>query len=359
VPSLDRTLQEVLALSREAGTADGARARELVATHLTGLGYRVQTQSFTFHPSSLLGFPIFGAGLGGLSLLLLPLLALGTMPAWGALLVWVPGLGSLLILSFSVGAGWLPLGGALREDSNLIAVRGEGPVRRWLVAHLDTKAQVQSMAGRLVAVWIIAVAVVTLTLMCLLRLGGAIPVPEIIVAAALALSAGALAGRGRLHGTSQGARDNGSGVAAALSAAEHSGDSGTGVLITGSEEFGLVGARVFAQLEADRLRGSVVVNLDTIDQEGDLYLVSHDRRGEAFARELSGRLESLGVPVRSRRLPLGVLVDSMPLARAGIPAITVGRLTWRTLRRMHTPNDTPEDLSLDTALKLGRALATN
>ena len=27
------------------------------------------------------------------------------------------------------------------------------PATRWIVAHLDTKAQVQSMAGRLVAVW--------------------------------------------------------------------------------------------------------------------------------------------------------------------------------------------------------------
>jgi hypothetical protein len=359
VPSLEQVLHEVLALSREAGTPDGARARKLVATHLTSLGYRVQTQSFTFHPSSLLGFPIFGAGLGGLSLMLLPLLALETMPGWGALLVWVTGLGALLILSFSVGAGWLPLGGASREDANLIAVRGEEPVQRWLVAHLDTKAQVQSMAGRLVAVWMIALAVVTLTSICLLRLGGTVPSPVLMVAAAVALSAGALAGRGRLRGTSRGARDNGTGVAAALSAAQHSRDGGTGVLITGGEEFGLVGARVFAQLEAHRLRGSVVVNLDTIDQEGDFYLVSHDRGGQALAREVSGRLQGLAVPVRSRRLPLGILVDSMPLARTGVPAVTVGRLTWRTLRRIHTPADTPEDLSLETAMRVGRALVAN
>ncbi len=359
MPSLDQTLQKVLALSREAGTPDGARARELVAAHLTALGYRVQTQSFTFHPSSLLGFPIFGAGLGGLSLMLLPLLALEATPGWGALLIWVTGLGALLILSFSVGAGWLPLGGAPREDSNLIAVRGEEPVRRWLVAHLDTKAQAQSMAGRLVAIWMIVVAVVALTFMCLLRLGGPLPVPELVLVAAVALFAGTLAGRGRLRGTSRGARDNGSGVAAALSAAEHSRDPGTGVLITGSEEFGLVGARVFAQLEPDRLRGSVVVNLDTIDQEGHLYVVSHDRRGQTLARQMSRGLKGLGLPVRSRRLPLGILVDSIPLARAGVPAVTVGRLTWRTLRRIHTPTDTPEDLSLETAVRLGRAIVVN
>jgi len=359
VPSLEQPLRQVLALSREAGTPDGARARELVAAYLTDLGYRVQTQTFTFHPSTLLGFPIFGAGLGGLCLMLLPLLALESVPGWGALLVWATGLGALLILSFSVGAGWLALGGGLREDANLIAVRGEVPIRRWLVAHLDTKAQVQSMAGRLVAIWMIIVAVLVLTLECLLRLGGPLPVPELVVVAGVALSAGALAGRGRLRGTSRGARDNGSGVAAALSAAEHSTDPETGVLITGCEEFGLVGARVFAQLEAGRLGGSVVVNLDTIDHEGALYVVSHDRRGQALGRQVSTDLKGLGLSVRSRRLPLGILVDSLPLARAGAPAVTVGRLTWRTLRRIHRPTDTPEDLSLETALRVGRALVAN
>jgi hypothetical protein len=359
VPLLDQTLQNVLALSREAGTPEGARARDLVTAHLTGLGYRVQAQNFTFHPSTLLGFPIFGAGLGGLSLMLLPLLGLETTPGWGALLVWVTGLGALLILSFSVGAGWHALGGELREDCNLIAVRGEEPVRRWLVAHLDTKAQVQSMAGRLVAIWMILVVVVVLTLMCLLRLGGPLPLSELVVVAVVALTAGALAGRGRLRGTTRGARDNGSGVAAALSAAEHSMAGGTGVIITGAEEFGLIGARVFAQLESERLRGSVVINLDTIDEEGHLYLVSHDRRGQALARQVSGVLKTLGLPVRSRRLPLGILVDSMPLARAGVPAITIGRLTWRTLRRIHTPADTPDDLSFETAVRVGRALVAN
>jgi hypothetical protein len=359
VPSLEQTLQKVLALSREAGTSDGARARELVAAYLDHLGYQVQTQSFTFYPSSLLGFPIFGAGLGGLSLMLVPLLAIQTIPRWGALLVWLTGLGALLILSFAIGAGWLSLGGGAREDSNLIAVRGDIPVRRWVVAHLDTKSQAQSMAGRLVAIWMIIVAVLVLTFMCLLRLGGPLPVSGLVVLVTAALAAGTLAGRGRLRGTSQGARDNGSGVAAALAAAEHSVDGQTGVLITGSEEFGLVGARVFAQMEAERLRGSFVVNFDTIDQEGNLYLVSHDRRGQALAQKLAPALKPVGPRVRARRLPLGILVDSIPLARAGVPAVTVGRLTWRTLRKIHTAADTPEDLSLETALRVGRAVITN
>jgi hypothetical protein len=85
--------------------------------------------------------------------------------------------------------------------------------------------------------------------------------------------------------------------------------------------------------------------------------VSHDARGEQLARSLEPGLASIGVPLKRRRLPLGIFVDSAPLARAGAPAMTVGRLTWRTLRRIHTPFDTPDDLSLDTARRVGRAIA--
>jgi hypothetical protein len=61
--------------------------------------------------------------------------------------------------------------------------------------------------------------------------------------------------------------------------------------------------------------------------------------------------------VRRRRLPLGILTDSVALARAGAAAITIARLDWHTLRRIHTPRDTPEDLALDTAQRAGRAVA--
>jgi hypothetical protein len=116
---------------------------------------------------------------------------------------------------------------------------------------------------------------------------------------------------------------------------------------------------VFAHLEGSRLAGVEVMNFDTIDQEGDLFLVSHDRRGAKLAVSEAPRLDALGPRVRVRRLPLGILVDSLPLARAGAVAITVGRLTWGTLRRIHTARDVPEGLSLELAQRVGEAIAAN
>ena len=356
MPSLKEIALQVLALPREAGTPEAAKARELVATYLIGLGYTVVSQGFTFAPSSLRAFPIFGAGLGGLALLLLPLLASGGLPAWAALAVWISGLLALAIIATGVGLGWVHLGQGLREDANLIATRGKSQPRRWVVAHLDSKAQGHSMAGRLVAVWVVGLATVALTALALGRLSGPLSAGLVAPGAVLAVLAGFLAGRGRLSGRSQGARDNGTGVVAALAAAAAP-DSAVGILITGAEEFGLVGARVFARLSTG-LAETEFVNVDTVDQEGKLYLVSHNAEGERLARALEPQLAGLELPVRRRRLPLGIFVDSAPLARVA-PAVTVGRLTWRTLRCIHTAADTPAGLSFRAAEQVGKAIASN
>jgi hypothetical protein len=357
VTALRELTGALLAQPREAGTAEAERARALVADHLAALGYRVSRQHFRFHPSALLGLPLLGAGVGAAALLALPLLVLPGARDWGALAVWLLVLGATACLAAGVAAGWLTLGEA-REDANLVAQRSDARPRRWIVAHLDTKAQAQSMAGRLVAVWVLLLAIAAGAGLGLARLAAPLPLWAAVASTALAVVAGALAGRGRLRGTSRGARDNGSGIVAALAFAEASSDPGTGILITGAEEFGLVGARMFARIEGS-LAGAAVVNLDTIDGEGPIFVVSHDPRGAAAAGGVASRLEPLGMPVRARRLPLGILVDSLPLARAGAEAVTVGRLTWRTLRVIHTPADVPETLSLEAAERVGRALATN
>jgi Peptidase family M28 len=353
-----RTIATLLAGSREAGTPAAESSRRLVSAHLEALGYRVTRQPFRFHPSGLLGFPLLGAGLVLTALLVTPLLILQGVPGWGALAVWLAGAGGSILLGLGVGVGRLPLGDS-REDANLIAVRGEAPISRWIVAHLDSKAQMQSMAGRLVAVWLVILAAAVLTGLSLARLRDVVPWWLGTLGLLLALLAGSLAGRGRLRGVSAGARDNGSGVAAALALAEGCHDSATGLCLTGAEEFGMVGARVFARSLGAGASAVEVINFDTLDQEGDLYLVAHDARGADLAARLEPLLHGLGPRVRRRRLPVGILVDSLPLAQAGARSLTVGRLTWRTLGLIHTPADSPEGLSLELAEAVGRALAPN
>jgi hypothetical protein len=356
VDTLAQTTRQLLSFSREAGTPQAAAARDIVTAHLTSLGYTVAVQTFTFAPASLNAFPIFGAGLGGLGLILVPLLSSTGLPAWAALAAWISGLLALGGIAGGVGLGWVPLGEPAREDANLLATRGGHQPNRWIVAHLDSKAQGHSMAGRLVAVWTSGLAIAVLTALAALRLGGPLSPAWTILGLCLAILAGILAGRGRLRGGSPGARDNGSGIVAALRAAEATTDPRVGILITGAEEFGLVGARVFARATG-QLTDTQFVNLDTLDQEGTLYLVSHEERGSRLAQQLEPSLVHLRVPTRRRRLPLGIFVDSAPLSRTGGSAITIGRLTWTTLRRIHTAADTPEGLSLELAERVGAAVA--
>ena len=80
-----------------------------MAAHLASLGYSVEHHRFRFPSSALWAFPLLGAGLGWLGLVLVPLVAFPGAPPWAALAVWALGATSLGMLAFGVGAGTAPL----------------------------------------------------------------------------------------------------------------------------------------------------------------------------------------------------------------------------------------------------------
>lgn len=260
------------------------------------------------------------------------------------------------MLAWGLGTGAAVPGAEQRDDANLIATRGDTPVDRWIVAHVDTKAQGHSMAGRLGAVWVLVATILTGTALALFRAMTGPPATAVVAGfAGMSLAAGLLARRSRLRGSTVGARDNGTGLLAALVAAERSTEARVGFLFTGAEEFGLVGARIAAEggLAGP---GAEVVNLDTLDQVGRLYLVHHGGPGKGLAERLRPLVAGIAPETRVRRLPMGILTDSLPFARRGVAAVTIGRLDWGTLRRIHTAGDTPDGLELTTALALGEAV---
>jgi hypothetical protein len=327
----------------------------LLREHLESLGFSVREEPFEFSPRTLWAFPLFGAGLSALALLEIPLLTIPAYPSWAALAAWISGLGLVRAISVRLAAG---AGGHGRSDANLIATRGTAPVTTWIVAHVDSKAQGHSMAGRLIAVWVILAVIAGILVLAGWRWTGNHPVPAVQseLAAAAAVVAGALAVRGRLRGTSPGARDNGTGILAALAAAEVLNTNEVGVILTGAEEFGLLGARHLARTASELFQGTEVINLDTLADRGATYVVTHRASDLPLVSKVTRALASLGRPAIPRRLPLGILVDSVALGRVAASAVTVSRLDWSVLRLMHTPRDTPEGLDPAFAEAVGRAI---
>ena len=214
------------------------------------------------------------------------------------------------------------------------------------------------MAGRLVSIWVVVIAVVVLILLAAWRLIGGAPLPSVTATcgAGVALIAAIFAAGSRLRGSSPGARDNGTGLLGVLSAAQERPDSTVGIILTGAEEFGLLGARHLARAEPALLRDTEVINLDTLADRGSFYIVTHNSAAVPLANRLQRRLAGLGLPIIQRRLPVGILVDSLAMAPLASGAVTVARLDWTVLRLMHTPRDTNQGLDPRFAEAIGRLI---
>ena len=270
----------------------------------------------------------------------------------------VPLLALLTGLLVTVSAAALfSLGGTHdREDANLIAWRTGVRPTTWIVAHLDTKSQGHSMAGRLVALWTAIAAAAAAVGVASWHMTHPTRDGVALASAIAVLLAGRLLLRGRLQGKTAGACDNGSGLVALLMAADRASGGGLGFIVTSAEEFGMLGAAALARDRPELLRGAQVINLDTLDDRGTLHVVHHEASSVPFAGQVGALVAGVAPVVRQRKLPLGILVDSLPLGRVARVAITLGRLDWSTLRRVHTPADAPGSLSYATAVAVGEAL---
>jgi hypothetical protein len=348
----DELITALLSLEREAGTPEAAEARRLLSDHMQALGFQVEVQRFAFSTGTLNALPVAGAGLGWLTVLMIPLLLMAGAPSWAALAAWVLVLAALGTVAAGIALGWAPARGEQREDANLVVQRPDALIERWVVAHVDTKAQRQSMAGRVSAVAIALLGVTVMLALAVTRLFVVPPVWLVAGASGLTLAASVLCARGRLRGRTAGAVDNGSGLAAALIAAETSEDR-TGFIFTGAEEFGLIGARILQQQRPELVRSRDVINVDSVDDCGTVSIVSHDRLGGQLATRVAQSLSLPGLRVRRRGLLPGIMVDSQAFARAGARAVTLARLDWSTLRRLHTPRDTSAALNFETARAIG------
>jgi hypothetical protein len=339
---------------RPAGGEGEARAREYAAGVLRDSGFRVHTEPFEYSAfPGRYATPIGGAMGAGVAL---AAACCGLREGQGAT-PFVMLVAGLLVLGLyaraMLGDAVLNLPWLRHRSENLVATRGGDAPAVWLVAHLDSKSQPVPSVGRVAGIVALAAGIVMGLVAALLQLAGQ-PHRMGWWGSVLLVLLGAPLVVASIVGTrSDGAVDNASGVATVLLAASRIPmQVPLGVLLPSAEELGLAGARAWARAWATRHPAGTALNCDGVDDTGALTIMySGTPPGELLDVV---RRASVPEPL-VRRMPLGLLTDSVAFADRGWRAITLSRGGWRTLRRVHTPDDSLDRLrgtGIDSAATL-------
>jgi len=315
--------------SRPAGSESERRARAECGDHLRSRGFRVVEQSFDY--SALPGkwaTPIAGACIS-IGALWAAFAVVAKRDGTAQILAAVPMLVALLLALASKHA---ISSGPLREGVNLVGERGVPGI--WLVAHLDTKGQPVPLLARALGVLLVAVGwLVTLGGWIVHAFDGTGAIEILVVGLLVAAVGGLPLAASVVLDRGTGALDNASGIACIFEAIDQlDPDFSIGVVVTTAEELALAGARAWAAGQPP----GIALNCDGVDDEGEL-MIMHDSKSPADVIDVI--LATAARPPRVRRMPLGLLTDSVALTDAGWRAVTLSRGSLASLRRVHTPQD--------------------
>jgi hypothetical protein len=355
MPGAREHLERLAAAPRPAGSPAERDAREWCRQTLAACGFAVAAEPFAY--SALPGrWATPALGMVGI-----------VAVCAAARLAWAGRAGAAAIVLAAVGAcaatggAWLARVAVTRlpwgrmDGINLVATRGPGPSPAlWLVAHLDSKSQPVPILVRaagitgLLLVWLVSLAVAAAQA----ALGGSPAVWPWL--AALAVVAGLPVMASVVGAQSPGALDDASGASTVLRAAELAApDIPLGIVLTSAEELGLAGAR--AWVRSRRRPPASAINVDGVDDAGPITLTYTGRRPAALLAALAGA--DGHEPIRVSRLFPGILADAVALTDGGWRAVTVSKGTWRTVARIHTPNDNLAALKGEGVESVARWLA--
>ncbi len=305
------------------------------------MGYETDEARFAFAPwVGRYALPAGGLGLlignlfGGILLLV-------GLPAWAAVALVLAG-SIVLVIALNVKRALHHARWWRRNGVNfLFRPHGARPLYI-LMAHLDTKSQLVPLSVRALAIAAAVSAWVVLMAVSLISISQPVSEAVTFVTAVVGVLAATMITLSWADNDSPGALDNASGVATLLGVAQRELERGdVAFLVTDAEELGLVGARDAAH-RLPPVHG--VINVDGIDDRGHFFVMErygYPRRGLAphLTAAILMAATELGMPAIRRAVPLGVLVDHMPIMDAGIPALTVMRGNLSSLHRVHRPGD--------------------
>ena len=238
------------------------------------------------------------------------------------------------------------------------------------VAHYDSKSQVLPIAVRAAAYGIAIVGIIVLTVVMVIKVVTAAWFPDYLTwgLSGITTLCLLLLQINLTQNRSPGGFDNASGVGVMLEMARVLMARGEKkritFLATGAEEYGMCGALRYVQTHADEYdqENTYVINLDGLGVGNAVSVVTRygiptvhtaDMLAETF--RTSGK--ALGIQVFERYLPIGVGLDSIPIASHGFETVTltagdVGRVALK----IHSERDTCDLLNTKSLQQVGELI---
>ena len=327
--------------------ADGVEAD--LRGRFESLGFQVRDLPFHFSMTAGRFSVTKIAAVYTLGVFVAMLLLISGMPA-GAVATLVTTLLLMLITAGYVrrdGLESLPWGRS--EATNLWIQRPGARPRYVFMAHRDSKSQFLPLSFRGPVILIAILAFIVLAVLAFLSLARFVGTGPVLFTGIIAFICGLLLVVSWAADYSPGALDNASGLATLLGIAAREKDAtDVAFLITDAEELGLAGARAIAS-RLPPVFG--VINVDSIDDEGTFIVA--ERFGwprpaglaPHLAAAILGAASALDLDAQRRDVPFGIMLDHMPIVKAGTPALSVMRGTLGSLHRIHRPADSADHVS--------------
>ncbi|MEE9215972.1 MAG: M28 family peptidase [Anaerolineales bacterium] len=239
-----------------------------------------------------------------------------------------------------------------------------------VAAHYDSKSQALAMPLRIILfawIFMLTSSFVLLTVAGLFQPG----IAEYgQLSGALAIVAALPLMMLREQNDSPGALDNATGVGLVLALAEHLAVRSeihsklkVTYLFPGAEELGLLGSAAYVARNGPYLdhdqhgRRLYVLNLDAVGGQGRLYQFGGSGR-PGSKQELSALIDQAGRRSGTnmgRAAAVGLLLDHIPFAQAGIDAVSLVSIGW-SARTIHTAHDTPDNFSAEAFARTAKVV---
>jgi len=371
-----------LAFPRLVGSAGEAKAQDYIVQQFSELGLDVSREPFTFTKFPAEVLPRLLCGLFVPILLSVPWLG-ERFPIPICLLCLFSLFVALLFNQWQKRFEGLYDVGRRHHSENIVATDGRKPNDNTsallFVAHYDSKSQVLPIAVRAVAYFIAIVGLTALTTIMVINVAILVWFPDHIILGWLSDPIiWGVAGTTALcllllqinftQNRSPGGFDNASGVGVMLEVARVLMARGEKKSITflaaGAEEYGMCGALRYVQAHADEYdqENTYVINLDGLGVGNGVNMVTRYgippvRTADVLADRFQASGESLGIQVSECHLPIGVGLDSIPIANHGFETVTltagdVGRVALK----VHSKQDRCDLLNIESLQQVGELI---